>query len=35
MAKKLENKKSKNDDKCFQYAITGALNYEQIKSWIK
>ena len=21
-----------NDDKCFQYAITAALNYEQIKS---
>ena len=33
----LKNKKAtintkKNDDKCFQYALTFALNYEQIKS---
>ena len=33
----LKNKKSKinpknNDDKCFQYAVIVALNYEQIKS---
>ena len=25
------NKSQKNDDKCFQYALTVALNYEQIK----
>ena len=25
------NKSKKNDDKCFQYALTVALNYEQIK----
>ena len=34
--KRLENKKAtinpkNNDDKCFQYALTVALNYEQIK----
>ena len=33
----LKNKKATinlkiNDNKCFQYASTGALNYEQIKS---
>ena len=35
-AKGLKNKKAtinpkNNDDKCFQYALTVALNYEQIK----
>ena len=24
------NPKNKKDDKCFQYAITAALNYQQI-----
>ena len=33
----LKNKKAtinpkNNDDKCFQYALTAALNYEQIKT---
>ena len=36
-SKWLKNKKAtinpkNNDDKCFQYAITVALNYEQIKN---
>ena len=36
----LNNKKAtinakNNDDKCFQYAITAALNYEQIKSHVE
>ena len=29
---KKKKKKKKNGDKCFQYALTVALNYEQIKS---
>ena len=33
MAKKQKgnNKSRNNDDKCFQYALTVALNYEKIK----
>ena len=36
----LKNKKAitnpkNNDDKCFQYALTVALNYEQIKKILK
>ena len=32
MAKKKATINPKNTDKCFQYAITVALHYEQIKS---
>ena len=31
MVKKGSINSKNNDDKCFQYAITAALNYEQIK----
>ena len=27
----VKKQRSNNDDKCFQYAVTVALNYEQIK----
>ena len=30
--KKTINAKNKNDDKCFQYAITVTLNYQQINN---
>ena len=34
MVKKSKNKskKKKNDDKCFQYAVTVALNHKQIEN---
>ena len=33
--KKVTINTKNNDDKCFQYAFTAALNYEQIKKTLK
>ena len=35
MVKKYLNPKNNNDDKCFQYVLSIAINYEQIKKILK